>query len=80
MKSTSLFTKMYRYGKGDEHELIASYANHLASHNNLEYLGLATGKEHSQMVLGQTSNSSNIGGVNYFRDFVSLFLGIATLQ
>ena len=35
---------MFRYVKGDEHELIATYANHLASqHNNLEYLGLATG-------------------------------------
>ena len=54
---------MFRYGKGDEHELIASYANHLASHNNLEYLGLATGKEeHSRMILGQTSNFNNKGG------------------
>jgi len=32
-----------RRGKGDEHELIAHYASHLADTSSLDYLGLATG-------------------------------------
>ena len=39
--SNSIF--VCRRGKGDEHELIAHYASHLADTSSLDYLGLATG-------------------------------------